>query len=99
MGSALARAARWLGRGLLRWLRHWPLKKIVILGCAGLVLLGGAAAGTGYEVLKHFNANLEQDDISGLLGAQPVNTHPQAENIVVIGSDSRNGLSAAYGSG
>jgi len=99
MGSALARAARWLGRGTLHWLRHWPVKKIVILGCSCLVLLGGAAAGTGYVALKHFNANLEQDDISGLLGAQPVNTHPQAENIAVIGSDSRDGLNASYGTG
>jgi LCP family protein required for cell wall assembly len=99
MGGALARAARWLGRGMLHWLRHWPVRKIVLLGCACLVLLSVAAAGTGYEMLKHFNANLEQDDISGLLGDQPVNTHPQAENIVVIGSDSRNGLSAAYGTG
>jgi hypothetical protein len=84
---------------MLHWLRHWPVKKIVILGCSCLVLLGGAAAGTGYVALKHFNANLEQDDISGLLGAQPVNTHPQAENIAVIGSDSRDGLNASYGTG
>jgi LCP family protein required for cell wall assembly len=50
-------------------------------------------------MLGHFNANLRQDDIRGLLGAQPVDLHPQAENIMVIGSDSRRGLSKAYGSG
>lgn len=50
-------------------------------------------------MLRHFNANLEQDDISGLLGDQPVNTHPQAENIVVIGSDTRNGQGSGYGTG
>jgi LCP family protein required for cell wall assembly len=50
-------------------------------------------------MLKHFNANIQQDDIRGLLGAQPVNLHPQAENIMVLGSDSRQGLSKAYGSG
>jgi hypothetical protein len=49
-------------------------------------------AWTRYEILHHFNANIQQDDISGLLGAQPVNTHPQAENIIVIGSDSQDGL-------
>jgi LCP family protein required for cell wall assembly len=54
---------------------------------------------TGYVTLKHFNANIQQDDISGLLGDQPVNTHPEAENIMVLGSDSRQGLSKAYGSG
>jgi LCP family protein required for cell wall assembly len=82
-----------------RWLRHWPRRKILIGGASSLALLLIAVAGSGYVVLKHFNANLEQDDISGLLGAQPVNLHPQAENIMVLGSDSREGLSKAYGSG
>jgi LCP family protein required for cell wall assembly len=85
--------------GFARWLRHWPRKKILIWGAASLALLLVAVAGGGYVVLKHFNANIQQDDISGLLGAQPVNLHPQAENIMVIGSDSRDGLSKAYGSG
>jgi len=91
MRSALSRVARWL--------RHWPRRKILIWGSASLALLLVAATGTGYVMLKHFNANLQQDDILGLLGAQPVNLHPQAENIMVLGSDSRQGLSKAYGSG
>ncbi|MGH3252085.1 MAG: LCP family protein [Trebonia sp.] len=91
MRSALSRVARWL--------RHWPRRKILIGGSASLALLLVAATGTGYVILKHFNANLQQDDIRGLLGAQPVNLHPQAENIMVLGSDSRQGLSKAYGSG
>ena len=82
-----------------RWLRHWPRRKILIWGSASLALLLVAVTGTGYVILKHFNANLQQDDIRGLLGAQPVNLHPQAENIMVLGSDSRQGLSKAYGSG
>jgi LCP family protein required for cell wall assembly len=82
-----------------RWLRHWPRRKILIWGSASLALLLVAVTATGYVMLKHFNANLQQDDIRGLLGAQPVNLHPQAENIMVIGSDSRQGLSKAYGSG
>ena len=82
-----------------RWLRHWPRRKILVWGSSGLALLLVAVTGTGYLMLKHFNANLQQDDIRGLLGAQPVNLHPQAENIMVIGSDSRQGLSQAYGSG
>jgi LCP family protein required for cell wall assembly len=81
------------------WLRHWPRRKILIWGASSLALLLVAVAGSGYVVLKHFNANLEQDDIRGLLGAQPVNLHPQAENIMVLGSDSRQGLSKEYGSG
>jgi len=95
MRSALSRAAGWLWH----WLRHWPRKKILIWGSASLALLLVAVASTGYVMLGHFNANLRQDDIRGLLGAQPVNLHPQAENIMVIGSDSRKGLSKAYGSG
>jgi LCP family protein required for cell wall assembly len=91
MRSALAKVARWL--------RHWPRKKILIWGASSLALLLVAVAGSGYVILKHFNANLEQDNIIGLLGAQPVNLHPQAENIMVLGSDSRQGLSKAYGSG
>src|SRR5689334_9994228 len=82
-----------------RWLRHWPRKKILIWGSASLALLLIAVTGAGFVMLRHFNTNLKQDDIRGLLGAQPVNLHPQAENIMVIGSDSRQGLSKAYGSG
>jgi LCP family protein required for cell wall assembly len=99
MRSSLAQAARWLGRGLLHWLRHWPRRKIVMWGCASLALLLVAVTGTAYVALKHFNANIKQADISSLLGDQPVNTHPQAENIAVIGSDTRYGQGSGYGSG
>jgi len=91
MRSALSRFARWL--------RHWPRRKILIWGSASLALVLVAVTGGGYVLLKHFNANIQQDDISSLLGDQPVNLHPQAENIMVLGSDSRQGLSKAYGSG
>jgi LCP family protein required for cell wall assembly len=87
------------GRSLGHWLRHWPRRKIVAWGAGSLAVLLIGVTATGYEILHHFNANIQQDNISGLLGARPVDTHPQAENIAVIGSDSRDGLSAAYGSG
>jgi LCP family protein required for cell wall assembly len=80
------------------WLRHWPRRKILVVGASSLAVLLVAVAATGYVTLRHFNANLEQDNITGLLGTQPVDTHPQAENILVLGSDSREGLSKAYGS-
>jgi LCP family protein required for cell wall assembly len=99
MRSSLAQAARWLGRGILDWLRHWPRRKIVLWGCTSLALLLVAVTGTAYVALKHFNANIKQADISSLLGAQPVNSHPQAENIAVIGSDTRYGQGSGYGSG
>jgi LCP family protein required for cell wall assembly len=80
-----------------RW--HRRHRRLLIWGSASLAVLLIAGASTGYLALRHFNTNLEQEDISGLLGSQPVDTHPQAENIMVIGSDSREGLSQAYGSG
>jgi LCP family protein required for cell wall assembly len=87
------------GRSLGHWLRHWPRRKIVAWGAGSLALLLIGVTATGYEILRHFNTNIQQDNITGLLGARPLNTHPQAENIMVIGSDSRDGLSAAYGAG
>jgi len=87
------------GRSLGHWLRHWPRRKIIACGGGFLALLLIGVTTTGYEILHHLNANIQQDDISGLLGAQPVNTHPQAENIMVVGSDSRDGLNPSYGTG
>ena len=69
------------------------------LGSASLAVLLVAVLGTGYALLRHFNANIQQDDIKGLLGQQPVNLHPQAENILVLGSDTRNGQGSGYGTG
>jgi LCP family protein required for cell wall assembly len=50
-------------------------------------------------MVRHFNNNITQADINGLVGHQPVNLHPQAENILVIGSDSRQGLGTTFGAG
>jgi LCP family protein required for cell wall assembly len=76
-------------------------RRIVFLSIsAGMVLLLAGVACAGYVLLGHFNANIKQDNITSLLGnQQPVDTHPKAENILVLGSDSRDGLSAAYGTG
>ena len=60
-----------------------------------LVLIG--VLGT-YFVYQHLNANLRQVDISGELGRQPVDLHPQAENILLLGSDTRIGQGRGYGS-
>jgi LCP family protein required for cell wall assembly len=57
-----------------------------------------AIAAIGIFLLyRHLNGNIQQRDISGLLGSQPVDLHPQAENILVVGSDSRFGESRAFG--
>ena len=58
-----------------------------------------ATVASGYALLRHFNGNIQQDNIVGLLGDQPVNLHPQAENILVIGSDTRHGQGKGYGNG
>src|ERR1700760_3656555 len=80
-----------------RWYRRH--KKLLMWSSAGLAVLLVAVTGGGYLTLRHFNTNLEQENISNLLGSQPVDTHPQAENIMVIGSDSRQGTNGQYGSG
>jgi LCP family protein required for cell wall assembly len=58
-----------------------------------------ALAASGYLVVRHLNGNIAQANISGLLGRRPANPHPQAENILVIGSDSRQGLPGAAAAG
>jgi len=76
---------------------HRRRRKILIWTAgitAGLVAI--AAVGV-FLLYRHLNGNIQQRDVSGLLGSQPVDLHPQAENILVIGSDSRFGLSARYG--
>jgi len=78
---------------------HKRRKTILVSISAGMVVLLAGVGVAGYALMSHFNANIKQDDITSLLGDQPVDTHPQAENILVMGSDSRQGLSASYGSG
>jgi LCP family protein required for cell wall assembly len=80
---------------------HRPSRKKKILawtagGVAVVVLL---ALGGAYAVYRHLNGNIHQVNISGELGTQPVDTHPQAENIMVIGSDTRNGQGGGFGQG
>jgi LCP family protein required for cell wall assembly len=79
--------------------RRRRVRRILIWGSASLALLLVLVVGAGYLLLRHFNANIQQDDITGLLGRQPVKLHPQAENILVIGSDTRNGQGKGYGTG
>src|SRR5882757_9524667 len=82
-------------------LGHRPSRKKKILawtagGVAAVVLL---AAGGAYAVYRHLNGNIHQINISGELGTQPIDTHPQAENIMIIGSDTRNGQGSGFGQG
>jgi len=50
-----------------------------------------------YAAYRHLNGNIHQVNISGLVGSRPPEQHPRAENIVIIGSDSRHGQGRRYG--
>jgi LCP family protein required for cell wall assembly len=78
----------------------WSRRKKILTWVAGslAVVLLLAATG-GYLLYRHLNANLHQLNVSGLLGSRPVDLHPKAENILVIGSDTRHGQGRGYGSG
>ena len=80
------------------YLRHGGRWKKILAWTAGAVavLLVIAVLGV-YFVYRHLNANLHQVDISGVVGSQPVDLHPQAENILVLGSDTRIGQGRGYG--
>jgi LCP family protein required for cell wall assembly len=73
-------------RKVLAW-TSGVLAAVVVVGVLGV-----------YFVYRHLNANLHQVDISGVLGSQPVDLHPQAENLLILGSDTRVGQGGGFGS-
>src|SRR5260221_11469842 len=66
----------------------------VSVGC--LLVAAGVA---GYALISHLNGNIRQANVRPLLGRQPPDLHPQAENIAVIGSDRRQGQAGLDASG
>jgi LCP family protein required for cell wall assembly len=72
-------------------------KKILAWTAGGVAAVLLLAVGGVYAVYRHLNGNLHQVNISGELGSQPVNLHPQAENIMIIGSDTRSGQGQGFG--
>src|ERR1700744_2862474 len=72
-------------------------RRVLIWTASVTAVVVAAAAVSLFLVYRHLNGNIQQRDVSGLLGSQPVDLHPQAENILVVGSDSRFGLSGSYG--
>ena len=72
-------------------------KKILAWTAGGVAVVVLLALGGAYAVYRHLNGNIHQLDISGELGSQPVDTHPRAENIMIIGSDTRNGQGRGFG--
>ena len=61
-----------------------------------LVALGAS----GYLVYRHMSNNIAQVNLEAYIGKQPADLHPQAENILIIGSGSAQGAAAgAAGAG
>ena len=56
-----------------------------------------AVALTMYLGYRHLNGNIRVRNIGRLVGTQPVAPHPRAQNILVLGSDSRAGTNGQYG--
>ncbi|AYV32174.1 Putative transcriptional regulator YwtF [Streptomyces sp. ADI95-16] len=62
---------------------------------AGLVLLAGGASGWLYQRL---DGNISASDVDDMLGGdRPASLSPGAKNILLVGSDSRDGANAKYG--
>lgn len=78
---------------------HGRKKKILAWTAGGVAAVLVIALGGAYAVYRHLNGNLQQLNISGDLGTQPVDTHPQAENIMIIGSDTRHDQGKGFGQG
>jgi LCP family protein required for cell wall assembly len=74
-------------------------KKILAWTAGGVAVVLLIALGGAYAIYRHLNGNLHQVNISGELGSQPVDLHPQAENIMIIGSDTRHGQGKGFGQG
>jgi LCP family protein required for cell wall assembly len=69
-------------------------RRLLAWGFAGLATVLVAVVATGYLAFLHLNANIRQADIRSMLGQQPPDLRPLAENILVIGSDTRLGQGA-----
>ncbi len=78
-----------------RWLsRHG---KLLAWTGRGLAVLMVALAATGYLVYGHLNNNIAQANVQADIGKPPADLHPQAENILIIGSSSGSTQGAAAG--
>lgn len=73
------------GRRALKW----------TAGATGVVLVAGC--GGGYYAYQHFNQNISSVDVQVGSDAERPKPATDAENILVIGTDSREGLGRTYG--
>ncbi|MEW2399355.1 LCP family protein [Streptomyces sp. NPDC046862] len=72
--------------------------RIVIWGAGGLAVFVLGAGGVGTWLYQDLNNNIGSADLDNKLGeGRPVNLSPGSKNILVVGSDSRDGANAKYG--
>jgi len=67
--------------------QHRPRKLLAWTG-GSLAALLVALTATGYLVYRHMSNNIAQVNLEAYIGKQPADLHPQAENILIIGSSS-----------
>jgi LCP family protein required for cell wall assembly len=68
------------------WLsRH---RKLLAWTGGSLAVLIVALAATGYLAYRHLSSNIAQANVRADIGKQPADLHPQAQNILIVGSSS-----------
>ncbi|WP_425086433.1 LCP family protein [Streptomyces liangshanensis] len=67
--------------------------------CGVLAVGALGAGGAGTWIYQRLDGNIHGADVDGKIGGgRPVNSSPGSQNILVVGSDSRKGANAKYGS-
>jgi hypothetical protein len=70
----------------LGWLsRH---RKLLAWTGGSLAVLLVAVAATGYLAYRHLSSNIAEANVRADIGKQPADLHPQAQNILIVGSGS-----------
>ncbi len=83
----------------------WPVRltrrgRILTWAAGAFAVLILGVAGVGAWVYQELNGNISSADVDNKLGGdRPVNLSPGSKNILVVGSDSRDGDNAEYGRG
>ena len=72
-------------------------RKLLAWTGGSLAVLLVALTATGYLVYRHMSNNIAQVNLEAYIGKQPADLHPQAENILIIGSSSSAAQGAAAG--
>ncbi|WP_078854089.1 LCP family protein [Streptomyces sp. NRRL F-5135] len=74
--------------------------RIVVWSGVALAVLLVGAGGAAAWIYQSLNGNIHAADLDNKIGGgRPVNLSPGSKNIVVVGSDSRDGANSAYGKG